>query len=78
MSDDELAALLSRLPTPVQVRLREALVADQGTRDDLARSLLRRGDPWATDLADLLDLMTLYPDARRSVVRILGELSATG
>jgi hypothetical protein len=78
VSDDELAALLSRLPTPVRIRLRQALVADQGTRDDLAHRMIRRGDSWAIDLADLLDLMTLYPDTRREVVRILGELSAAG
>jgi hypothetical protein len=75
VSDAELSVLLARLPTPVQVRLRQTLVADQATRDDLARTLLRRGDPWATDLADLLDIMTLYPDARRQVTRLLGELS---
>jgi hypothetical protein len=30
------------------------------------------GQGWA----DIIDFLTMYPDARRSVVRVLGELQA--
>jgi hypothetical protein len=33
-----------------------------------------RGDDWA----EIIDLLTLHPDARREVVRLLGEMSAEG
>jgi hypothetical protein len=29
-------------------------------------------------LADIIDLLTMYPEARRQVVRLLGEIEATG
>jgi len=32
-----------------------------------------RGDDWA----DIIDMLTLYPDARRRVMRLLGELEAS-
>jgi hypothetical protein len=28
-------------------------------------------------LADVIDFLTMYPDARRRVVRLLGEIDAT-
>jgi len=31
-----------------------------------------RGDDWA----DIIDVLTMYPDARRRLVRVLGELEA--
>jgi hypothetical protein len=32
------------------------------------------GQRWA----DLIDFLTMYPDARRRVVRLLGEINARG
>jgi hypothetical protein len=31
-----------------------------------------RGDDWA----DIIDMLTMHPEAQRKVVRLLGELSA--
>jgi hypothetical protein len=36
-------------------------------------STLRRPVRWA----DIIDFLTMYPDARRRVVRVLGTLEAT-
>jgi hypothetical protein len=32
-----------------------------------------RGDHWA----DIIDMLTMYPEARRRVVRLLGEIDAS-
>jgi hypothetical protein len=46
-------------------------------RDEVASTLLHYGDRNGTEWADIIDLLTMYPDARRRVVRILGEIDAT-
>jgi hypothetical protein len=51
------------------------LIADQPYRDAMAERLLRER---ADGMADLLDLLSIHPDARRQAVRILGELEALG
>ena len=42
----------------------------------IAEQLLRRRTPGATDLADLLDMLSIDDEARRMVVRVLGEMEA--
>jgi hypothetical protein len=37
----------------------------------------RYRDPNGQDWADIIDFLTMWPDARRRVVRILGEIEAT-
>jgi hypothetical protein len=34
----------------------------------------QNGDDWA----DIIDMLTMYPDARRKVARVLAELEASG
>jgi hypothetical protein len=47
-------------------------------RDAISSRLMRyrhqNGQRWA----DLIDLLTMWPDARRQVVRLLGEIEAAG
>ena len=76
MDDATLAALLQKLDGGVRSDLRKLLIRDQPDRDAIAEQLLRRRTPGADDLADLTDLLTLDADARRRVVRLLGELEA--
>jgi hypothetical protein len=38
---------------------------------------MRFRDQNGQDWADIIDLLTMYPDARRKVVRVLGEIEAT-
>ena len=42
------------------------------TRSHLCDDRDARGDDWA----DIIDMLTMYPDARRNVARILGEIEA--
>jgi hypothetical protein len=51
-------------------------VRDQPDRDAFATELLHCGDRNGREWADVIDLLTMHPDARRRVVRLLGELEA--
>jgi hypothetical protein len=39
---------------------------------------MRYRDGHGDDWADIIDMLTLHPEARRRVVRLLGELEAQG
>jgi hypothetical protein len=39
---------------------------------------MRYRDQNGQDWADIIDFLTMYPDARRRVVRLLAEIDATG
>jgi hypothetical protein len=74
--DPDLRTLLETLDPLRRDALRRVLIHDQSDRDAIASQLLRyregRGDDWA----DIIDMLTMYPDARRQVVRLLGEIEA--
>ena len=57
-------------------QLREVLIRDQANRDAIASQLLRYRDGRGDDWADIIDMLTIYPDERRRVVRLLGQLEA--
>jgi len=65
----------SRDPRPRDT-LRRVLIHDQADRDAVASQLLRYGDEHGDDWADIIDMPTLHPEARRRVVRLLAELDA--
>jgi hypothetical protein len=75
--DDNLRDRLSQLTPSGREHLRRGLIHDQADRDAIASRLgpLRdeRGDDWA----DIIDMLTIYPEARRRVVRLLGEIGAS-
>ena len=56
--------------------LRRVLIRDQADRDAIASLLMRYQDENGQGWADIIDLLSMYPDARRRVVRALGELTA--
>jgi len=72
---DELRSLLETLDPNARRALRQALVRDQPDRDAIASDLLRFRDQAGDDWADIVDLLTLNPDARRQIVRLLSEMS---
>ena len=74
VSDDGLRALLLQLSPSARDHLRTVLIRDD--RDEIAQLLLRygNGDGWA----DVIDTLTMYPDVRRQVVRMLAEIGAGG
>jgi hypothetical protein len=45
-------------------------------RDAIANELLRYGDANGDGWADVIDTLTMYPDARRKGVRVLAEIDA--
>jgi hypothetical protein len=78
MSDSNLRTVLATLDPNARDVLRRILIHDQADRDAIASQLLRYRDGRGNDWADIIDMLTMYPDARREVVRLLGELEAAG
>jgi hypothetical protein len=66
--------LLTRWPRDA---FRRVLIRDQPDRDEVASTLLQYGDHNGREWADVIDLLTMHPDERRRVVRLLGEIEAT-
>jgi hypothetical protein len=67
---------MGSLSSSVRRTLRDILVRDQADRDAISSALLRYRDPRADEWADVVDLLTIRPDVRRRIVRVLGEMSA--
>ena len=74
--NDDLRALLEELDPTARDDLRRALIHDQADRDAIASQLLRYGDQNGQDWADIIDMLTMYPEERRRVARLLGEIEA--
>jgi hypothetical protein len=68
---------LSRIGPQARADLRNLLIRNQESRDALAERLLRLRTREADALAELIDRLTLDDEARRYVVRLLGELEAS-
>jgi hypothetical protein len=75
-NDADLRSLLKTLDPNAQDTLRRVLIHDQADRDAIASHLLRYRDGHGDDWADIIDMLTMHPDARRRVVRLLGEIDA--
>jgi hypothetical protein len=76
MSGAELPHLLAALTPSAREHLRDVLIRDQADRDAISSRLMRYRDQNGDDWADIIDFLTMYPDARRRVTRILGEIDA--
>jgi hypothetical protein len=76
--DNELRDLLSTLGPKARDTLRRVLIQDQADRDAVASQLLRYRDGHGDDWADIMAMLTMHPEARRRVVRMLGEMSVRG
>jgi hypothetical protein len=72
----DLRAALADLPPKGRDLLRRVLIGDDADRDVIASALLRYRDAAGDELADIIDSLTMYPDARRKVVRMLAEIDA--
>jgi hypothetical protein len=75
---DDLRAVLETLDPPARDTLRRVLIHDQADRDAIASRLLRYRDGRSDDWADIIDMLTMHPEERRRVARMLGELEAEG
>ncbi len=72
----DLRALLLTFDPHARDALRRVLIRDQADRDAISSQLLRYRDRRGDDWADIIDMLTMDPEARRKVVRLLGELDA--
>jgi hypothetical protein len=80
VSDEEadFRALLSTLSPSARDHLRRVLIHDQAYRDAVSSRLLRYRDERGDGLADIIDMLTMHPDARRRVARLLGRSTLAG
>jgi hypothetical protein len=70
----DLRSMLETLDPLLRDTLRRVLIHDQADRDAIASQLLRYRDERGDDWADIIDMLTMYPGARRRVIRVLGEI----
>ena len=56
--------------------LRSALIHDQADRDAISSPLMRYRDRNGQHWVDIIDFLTMNPEARQRVVRLLGEIGA--
>jgi hypothetical protein len=56
--------------------LPRVLSHDQADRDAIASQLLRYRDERGGDRANIIDMLTMHPEERRKVARLLGEIDA--
>jgi hypothetical protein len=78
MTDVDLRTLLETLDPKARDDLRRVLMRDQADRDAIASMLMCYRDENGQRWADIIDFLTMYPDARRRVVRVLAEIDAAG
>jgi hypothetical protein len=74
----DLRTFLKTLDPKARDDLRRVLIRDQADRDAISSRLMRYRDENGQRWADLIDFLTMWPDARRRVVRMLGEMSVKG
>jgi hypothetical protein len=74
--DHHLRTLLETLDPKARDDLRRVLIHDHADRDTISSRLMRYRDQNGQDWADIIDFLTMWPDARRRVVRVLAEIDA--
>jgi hypothetical protein len=72
----DLRAALETLDRMAREHLRNVLIRDQADRDAISSRQMRCSDQNGQDWADIVDCLTMYPDARRRIVRLLGDIDA--
>ena len=74
--DTQLRALLQTLDPKARDDLRRVVIRDHIDRDAIASQLIRYRDENGQRWTNVIDLLTMYPEARRRVVRLLAEVDA--
>ena len=74
--ETDLRTLLATLHPKARDQPLPRLIRDQADRDAISSRLMPYRDQNGQDWADILDFLTMWPDAGRHVVRTLGELTA--
>jgi hypothetical protein len=73
LSDNELWTLLRAVALKARDDLRRVLIRDRADREAISSRLMRYRDQNGQDWADMIDFLTMWPDARRQAVRFSGE-----
>ncbi|HVD69263.1 MAG TPA: hypothetical protein VNG34_00190 [Actinomycetota bacterium] len=76
MSDSSLRAVLEMLDPLTRDALRRVLIQDQADREAVSSQLLRYRDGHGDDWADIIDMLTMHPETRRMLARMLAEIDA--
>jgi hypothetical protein len=76
VDDAHVRAVLETFDPKARDDLRRVLIRDQADRDGIASELLHYRDERGGEWADIIDMLTMYPGARRRVIRVLGEIDA--
>jgi hypothetical protein len=71
-----LRSLLGALDPKAQDDLRRVLIRDQADRDAISSAQMRYRDENGQGWTDIIDFLTMWPEAGRQVARPLGELAA--
>jgi hypothetical protein len=66
--------LLASLDPKARNDLRRVLIRDQADRDAISSRLMRYRDQNGQGWADIIDFLTMNPEARRQVAQLLGEI----
>jgi hypothetical protein len=77
VSDDDLRSLLLQFTPSAREYLRNVLIRDFHDRNEMSSILLRYRDERGDDWADIIDMLTMHPEARREVVRVPAEIDAS-
>ena len=75
-ADDDLRDLLLQFIPSAREHFRNVLIRDFNDRNAISSILMRCRDGHGDDWADIIDMLTTYPGARRRVIRVLGEIDA--
>jgi hypothetical protein len=67
---DDLRSLLETLDPKARDDLRRVLIRDQADRDAISSRLMRYRDQNGQGWSDIIDFLTMYPEAWRRVVRV--------
>jgi hypothetical protein len=73
----DLRAVLETFDPRARGDLRRVLIPDQPDRDAISSRLMRYRDQNGDDWAEIIDMLTMHREARRKVVRLLGEIEST-
>jgi hypothetical protein len=76
-ADRDLRKLLSTLDPKARDDVRRVLIRDQADRDAISSRLMRYRDQNGQEWADIIDFLTMHPEARRQIVRLLAEIEAS-
>lgn len=76
-ADLPLRQLLLTLDPMARADFRRVLIRADADRDAIASQLMRYRDQKGQGWADIIDLMTMYPEARHRVVQLLAEIDAS-